>query len=106
MEHTNRDTAQNASPQNDWQNAVINAVVTNSSDTQGDEIRKTVSERYGLNDYFDERLNAMEDKAEPEENEEADTEEEEAGDWGHVDPADGNSPFPDTNEPSAPGSAV
>ena len=41
----------------------------------------------------------------PKEEEEEDEEEEE-GDWGHVDPAEGNSPFPDSNAPSGPGSAV
>ena len=44
----------------------------------------------------------------PDEEEEADTENEDetAGDWGHIDPAESNGPFPDPNEPSAPGSAV
>lgn len=41
------------------------------------------------------------------ENEEEEEEEEvEKGDWGHVDPAETNSPFPDPLAPTAPGSAV
>ena len=44
----------------------------------------------------------------PDEEEVADTENKDAtaGDWGHIDPAESNDPFPDPNEPSAPGSAV
>ncbi len=38
--------------------------------------------------------------------EEEDEEENDEGDWGHIDPAEGNSPFPDSNDPSGPGSAV
>ena len=109
MENTNRDTAQNAAPQKEWQDAEINAANSDSSATSGNEIRRAEGERYGINDYFDERLNAMAVNAEPDEEEEAeteDTEDEDAGDWGHVDPAESNSPFPDSNEPSAPGSAI
>ena len=79
MENTERDEAQTAFPQNDWQYAEndisVYAAATNDPDP----------------------------KEEEEDNEE---EEDTAGDWGHVDPAEGNGPFPDPNAPSSPGSAV
>ncbi len=77
MENTNRDTANNAAPQTDWRNA----------------------------ERDDERLHAM--QATPDDDDDDDNEEEEeeeSKDWGHTDPSD--SPFPDSNDPSGPGSAV
>ena len=53
MENTNRDKAQNAAPQNDWQNAENNEVNSDSSSIPGSEIRRAEGERYGINDYFD-----------------------------------------------------
>lgn len=69
---------------------------------------------YGMDNISDERLNVVDSNDDSDEEEEDDQEddddseeeEEEAGDWGHVDPAESNSPFPDSNAPSAPGSAV
>ncbi len=40
------------------------------------------------------------------EDENEDEDEYEKGDWGHVDPAESNGPFPDSNAPGFPGSAV
>lgn len=104
METTNWDTT-NAAPQNDWRNDETNAWLTDPSITQNNELRNAEAHRYGTVDTS--RLNATTSNDDPDE--EADTEEnedEERGDWGHVDPAESNSPFPDSNEPSAPGSAV
>lgn len=56
----------------------------------------------------DEKLyaTARDDEDEDKDNDETDNEDDDAGDWGHVDPAEGNSPFPDPMDPSGPGSAV
>ena len=77
MENTNRDTAQGAAPQKEWQDT-------------------------------NERYYAAGNTYNPDEEEEVDSDaqEEESGDWGHTDPAEGNSPFPSSNDPSGPGSAV
>ena len=105
MENTNRDTATTAAPQNDWRNDETNAWLTDPS-TQDNELRSAEAPRYGTVDTS--RFNATTSNDDPDEEEEADTENEDetAGDWGHIDPAESNGPFPDPNEPSAPGSAV
>lgn len=95
MENTVRDPAATAAPQNDWQNAENNASPNDSLDAH-------VHAMAGI-DASDQEEEEEDDLEENEDNEE---EEEEAGDWGHVDPAESNSPFPDSNAPSAPGSAV
>ncbi len=106
MENTNWDSAANAAPQNDWRNDETNAWLTDPS-TQDNELRSAEAPRYGTVDTSG--LNATTSNDDPDEDTAADTEENEeetAGDWGHVDPAESNSPFPDSNEPTAPGSAV
>lgn len=77
MENKNRDIAQDANPKNE-------------------------PIYYGADQEVFERYYAAQSKPAPDEEEE--TEEEESGDWGHTDPTD--SPFPDSNDPSGPGSAV
>ncbi|MCF6130885.1 hypothetical protein [Flavobacterium wongokense] len=76
MENTHRNTAQNEEP------------IYYGADTE-------VIERYYASQNPD-----------PDNDDKDKEEEEEEGDWGHVDPAEGNSPFPDSNDPSGPGSAV
>lgn len=99
MENTERDTAQNAYPQNDWHNAETNDENKDFSDVD--------APRYVEEESFDERVNFSASLDDPDPKEEDDEEEdEEEGDWGHVDPAEGNGPFPDSNDPSGPGSAV
>lgn len=57
---------------------------------------------YGADEEVFERYYAAQGNPDPEDEEE---EEEDSGsDWGHTDPTD--SPFPDSNDPSGPGSAV
>lgn len=43
---------------------------------------------------------------EEDEDEDDEDDDEPRNDWGHTDPLDDNSPFPDSNDPSGPGSAV
>jgi hypothetical protein len=106
MENTDRDTTQNAAPQNESQDAGTNA---NASENQNSGNRSTEPSRYGTEANYDQRLNSTGSNDDPDEDEEEETEEEReerSKDWGHVDPAEGNSPFPDSNDPTAPGSAV
>lgn len=96
MENTTRDSAPKTDPQNDWQNAERNA--STDADTRMDLLSvKATDETDDKRQYATDKDKEEEIKA---------SEEEENGDWGHVDPAESNSPFPDSNEPSAPGSAV
>lgn len=106
METTNRDTAQNAAPQNDWRNAETNESITEPT-SQYDESGVNPTS-YFAEDREEEPFYALASNVDPDEEEdESDTEDdEEAGDWGHIDPAESNSPFPDPNAPTAPGSAV
>lgn len=108
MKNTDWDTAITAAPQDNWQDAE-----TNESGIQNNESRNAEPNRYdtdeeevsvyaaGRNDDPD-----PDDEEEEEEEETKEDEDDEAGDWGHVDPAEGNSPFPDSNAPGFPGSAV
>lgn len=57
------------------------------------------------NEEVDKRLYAR-THDDPDEEEEEDEDDDYIGDWGHTDPAEGNSPFPDPMDPSGPGSAV
>lgn len=106
MENTNWDSAQDAAPHNDWRNDETNTWLTDPSSIQDNEFRSADAPRYGTVDTS--RLNAVTSNDDPDEDEVEDTEDEEdaAGDWGHVDPAESNGPFPDPNAPTAPGSAV
>lgn len=78
METTKRDAVQETAPQQHWHYAETDESIYASAYVDPDD----------------------------EEEEETDDDENEAGDWGHVDPAEGNSPFPDPNAPTSPGSAV
>ncbi|MEO5776667.1 MAG: hypothetical protein ABIQ27_07160 [Flavobacterium sp.] len=114
MENTNWDSAQDAAPQNDWQDAETNASV---SDAARDNDPISEVNRYSIAED-DEHIHAMsgidapdpddedEDEDDDNDNDDDNDEDDEKGDWGHVDPAEGNSPFPDSNEPGFPGSAV
>jgi hypothetical protein len=104
MENTNRDTAQGTAPQNDWQDAEINMPLDATSNAQDTELH-TAASRYGANADSGKNMYASGNNDDPDDDEDEDEDEEE-GDWGHVDPAEGNSPFPDNNDPSGPGSAV
>ena len=97
MENTVRDPAATAAPQNDWQDAENNASPNDSFDAH-------LHAMAGIDDPDSEEEEEEDDLEDNEDNEEE--EEEESGDWGHIDPAESNSPFPDSNAPSAPGSAV
>lgn len=102
MENTNRDAANNAAPENDWQNAERNeARNENSVDSRNDFGRSAQANGYGTEER--QKLHASDSDKEEEAEE---NEDEAAGDWGHTDPAETNSPFPDSNDPSGPGSAV
>ena len=82
MKTTKTDAAQEAVPQKNWHYA---------------ETGESIYAAAGSDDP---------DEEADEEEEENDDEEEQSGDWGHIDPAEGNSPFPDPNAPTSPGSAV
>lgn len=107
MENRTRDTAKNAAPQDDWQNAENKALpqeaITNERNEgfSGEPIRYRPQED-------DAHVHAMayEDDDEEDDEDFEEDNDEENGDWGHVDPYESNSPFPDPNAPSAPGSAV
>lgn len=61
---------------------------------------------YGADEEVIERYYAAQNPDPANEETEDEDEEDDAGDWGHVDPNESNSPFPDSNDPSGPGSAV
>lgn len=112
MENTNWETAQDAAPQNDWQNA--ETAITENTDAveaaqydieDGEEVTLYAAAGYTDPDPEEEEDEEDEDDEDEEEDDEEE-EEEESGDWGHTDPAESNSPFPDSNEPSFPGSAI
>jgi hypothetical protein len=107
MENINRDTAQGAAPQNDWQTAENNDSLESSLTAQNTEPGNAPSHSDETPEAADERLNAARANREYDDDEEdKEDKDDDAGDWGHVDPAEGNSPFPDSNDPTAPGSAV
>lgn len=122
MENTNRDTTQGVAPQNDWREDETNAWLTDTSISRDNELTRMESTGDGAADEDNQQLYVSSGKDDPDrddddeeedddddEEEDDDTEEneeDEDGDWGHVDPAEGNSPFPDSNDPSGPGSAV
>jgi len=101
MENTNRDTAHDAAPQNEWLHAdePLQAVPLTPEE---EALLDAETENY--DDSPNEYLFANDDPDDEDEDEE--DEDDEKGDWGHVDPAEGNSPFPDPMDPAAPGSAV
>lgn len=131
METTDRDIANNANPQNDWRNAETNnreskdfsdadapRYEEKSFDDRANFAASITSEEInGIDRGTEERIPNRTDEPidspiyaasgtpDPDEDDE-DEEEDDEGDWGHVDPAEGNSPFPDSNDPSGPGSAV
>ena len=111
MENTNRDTAQNAAPQHDWQdtesNAAVNDAATNNEPLSAPNryIEEEDEQVYAMAGIDGPDPDEEDEEQDEDENEDGD-DEEEAGDWGHVDPAEGNSPFPDSNAPGFPGSAV
>ncbi len=78
MKNTNEE--QNA-PQEDWQNAERAMLSPDPKDRKVED-----------------------DDDDDNETEEEENEDDERGDWGHTDPQD--SPFPDSNDPTSPGSAV
>ena len=98
MENTQRDPAATAAPQQDWQDAETNPSVNDSFDAH-------IHAMAGI-DASDQDEEEEDDVDDDDEDNDEEEEEEEAGDWGHIDPAESNSPFPDSNAPSAPGSAV
>lgn len=115
MENTNRDTAQNAAPQNDWRNAedlvpTDASAINELADDQGEYIEdaeeRTIYALAQNDDPDPDPDDEEDDDDEDDENDEDEDEDDENRDWGHVDPAENNSPFPDSNEPSAPGFAI
>lgn len=60
---------------------------------------------YGADHEVIERYYAAQNP-DPDEDDEEEESDDDAGDWGHVDPNEGNGPFPDPTDPSGPGSAV
>ncbi|MGV3695593.1 hypothetical protein [Flavobacterium sp.] len=107
MENRNRDAAHNAVPQTDWQPADTNEPIEGALTHQNDELRRAVAAGMSPEDAEAERFFDANHHApiSPDPKEDDDEDEEEAkSDWGHTDPTD--SPFPDSNDPSGPGSAV
>jgi hypothetical protein len=80
MKNKNWDEAQDVAPQDDWQDANKRIYAAGNTDDP--------------------------DPVDEDEDDDDTEDDDEAGDWGHVDPAEGNSPFPDDMDPSGPGSAV
>ena len=122
MDTTRTNTATIADPQNDWQNAQTNASLNaNPANPSNDHLRSAEANGYIAEEDVEERLFATEedddlddddldddddDDNDDDDDDDDDEEEEKTRDWGHVDPAESNSPIPDSNAPSAPGSAV
>lgn len=94
MENTNRDTAAIATPQYDWQHPEIKESYTS-------EFNHHISD-----DEEELSIYAMAPHDDLGKEEESDDANEETGDWGHVDPAEGTSPFSSSADPSGPRSAV
>lgn len=101
MENTNRDTAAVAAPQHNWQHPETNeSYTTDHSHYIGDDAEELSIYAMASSDDPD----PVEKDDDDDDSQDANTVE--SGDWGHVDPAEGNSPFPDSTDPSGPGSAV
>lgn len=104
MENTNRDIVYDAVPQDDWRNAES----TSHRNIIEDNEEYTIYEALDENDapiYAQQNLDDP-DPDDEDEDDEDDDEDEDRKDWGHIDPAEGNSPIPDPMDPSGPGSAV
>jgi hypothetical protein len=114
METKDRDAVGNAALQKDWQDDE-NIVPADASminefgedDATGFEPVDESDQRYlaAGRDNDDEDDEDDEDDDEDDDDDD-DEDEDDEGDWGHVDTGEGNSPFPDSNDPSGPGSAV
>lgn len=102
MENTHRD---HDAPQTEWLYAdePLQAVPLTPEE---EEMLATEDNGYdeAPGEYYFSTANDPDD--EDDEDEDDEDEAEEARDWGHVDPAESNSPFPDPMDPAAPGSAV
>lgn len=94
MENTNWDTAAIAAPQYDWQHPETKESYTSDFNHHISDDEEELS------------IYAMTPHDDPEKEEESDDANEETGDWGHVDPAEGTSLFSSSTDPSGPGSAV
>jgi hypothetical protein len=114
MENTNRDTAQNAAPQNERQDAEKNAssmqdqefhIAEPTYDSSNDQ-EELIRYAMASTDDPDPDKDKKKEEEEEEEKEKEEEEKEKSRDWGHIDPAEGNSPFRDSNAPGFPGSAV
>lgn len=102
------DNADDATPNQDW----------NASQKEGEwqlaeNDKEENDERFASDEDADDRFYASggdddDDENEDDEdvNEDDDADDDEPADWGHTDPAEGHSPFPDPMDPSGPGSAV
>ena len=109
MENTNRDTVYDAAPQYDWQNTDAKADRTIIEDNEEYTIYEMLDENnepiYAQQHIEDPDPKEEEDEEEDDDNDDNEEKDQE-GDWGHVDPAESKGPFPSSNEPSGPGSAV
>ena len=86
----------------DWQLAEYHADEASEMFSPSDD--QTTQPKYANGGDDDLSDDNQDDDADEDVNE--DDEAEEPGDWGHTDPAEGHSPFPDPMDPSGPGSAV
>ena len=109
METTNRGSQQNAAEQHDWRNAENAALPKEAITDEKNEGFSGETTRETAYEESDEHLHAMavyDDPEDDEDDEEEEGNDDEGRDWGHVDPAENNGPFPDPNEPSFPGSGI
>jgi len=117
MENTKRDTILHATLQYNGQDMETNNLLVQDSEWCSlDPTRYIADDEEEISLYAmaitdkpdpnDEDDDDDDDDEDSDEGDEKDDENAEEGDWGHIDPVEGNSPFPSSNDPSGPGSAV
>ena len=99
MIHIENDTETIEMQQNDWQNPESETTTS----MEDNEERTFYGDLYENNTVIYASADEIDSKEDKDDDEK---EEEKSGDWGHVDPAESDSPFPNPNAPTAPGSAV
>ena len=117
METTKKTTQDITGLQDDWQLAENheNQPDIKNNEADGIDLRSAEASGYGTDiddaDETDDTIYASDrdDEEEDDDNDDDDSnddDDDEPADWGNVDPQANPGPFPDSNDPTAPGSAV
>jgi hypothetical protein len=106
MENTNREAAFTDAPQHAEESTESNEFYTADYIAEDEEETSIYAMAANVDPNPDDDEDDDEDDEDDEDDNDETEDEDDDADWGHIDPAEGNSPFPDSNDPSGPGSAV